>query len=881
MGGQRAVWSASETRGRRCPAGPGPVRASDGQTECIMQGIYPCNCAGACTSVPVSSQSFRSGAPRRGVAATGGAAGRAVERMLERYVRFIVRHRVAVVVAVLAVTALFATQLRHLRLEIRRRAQLPQDHPYVQVEDRIINLFGGEKIVVIGLVSSDGDIFTPTILAKVYRITSTILQTPGIIETNVFSLAAPNTKIIQTTPDGALQVRPLMQQAPSDISSAEELRSLIRSDQLLHSTLVSADEAAAIIVAEFDDSLTDVEVSSLIEQTVAPERDESVKIALGGAPLLRAELLRYTGMMALLFPLAVLIIAFAHYEAFRSFQAMLLPLVTALLSVIWALGIVGATRQPVDTWSSITPIVILAVAAGHAVQILKRYYEEYAQCKNGQEAVVRSVVGVAPVMLTAGSIASAGFGSLITFGVPSVRVFGLLLALGVLSALVIEMTFTPACRALLPAPAWREVSRERSASLLDVCLDSLARQVVLHPGIIVVSSFSALAIALIGVSRIIVDNSFRSWFPPTSQIRLDDELLNQKLAGASSLRLLVEGNADGALTKPAVLRAIDDLQAYMETDSHIGAAVSIANHVKRIHQAMHDGEPAYFAIPDDPRLIAQYLFLYGAAGGPDDLSGFLDGAGRAAVIRALSKTDSADFSCRYLERLQAYAAARFANLPASVGIAGGTLGVQTAMNDVVVREKILNLIQVNAMIFTLSAMALRSLTAAFLVLCPLAIAVSVNLGLLGWTGTWLDMSTSAFTAMGVSIGADFALYMIFRIREELNESQNISEAVGCALRTAGKAVFFVSSAVVLGYLALPLSRFSVWSRLGLLTATTILASALASITIVPSVVLLAGRQFLPKRPMGSAAHASDIYAAGRVADGKGRRKVFVASAMTL
>ena len=109
----------------------------------------------------------------------------------------------------------------------------------------------------------------------------------------------------------------------------------------------------------------------------------------------------------------MLIIGLVHYEAFRTVQAMLLPLVTALLSVVWALGIMGWLGLPMDTWSAMTPVLILAIAAGHAVQILKRYYEEYARCGDSAEAVVRSLVAVGPVMLTAGLIAAAGFASLI------------------------------------------------------------------------------------------------------------------------------------------------------------------------------------------------------------------------------------------------------------------------------------------------------------------------------------------------------------------------------------------------------------------------------------------------------------------------------------
>src|SRR5512139_2604141 len=100
--------------------------------------------------------------------------------MMERYVTLVVRYRVAVLVAVLLMTAAFATQLRYLRLEIRRREQLPQNHVYVQVQNRIADLFGGEAIVIVGIIAKRGDIFTPAIVAKVHRITESLRNTPGV-----------------------------------------------------------------------------------------------------------------------------------------------------------------------------------------------------------------------------------------------------------------------------------------------------------------------------------------------------------------------------------------------------------------------------------------------------------------------------------------------------------------------------------------------------------------------------------------------------------------------------------------------------------------------------------------------------------------------------
>jgi predicted RND superfamily exporter protein len=661
-------------------------------------------------------------------------------------------------------------------------------------------------------------------------------------------VAAPYVRTVDAQ-DGTMTVEPLMGSTPPTAAIAARVRDRVEADPLFRDSLVSPDRRAAVIVADFDDRIRDVDLAAFVEQVIAPERDDTVTIALAGAPILRKELARYTAMMAVLFPLAVLIIGLVHYEAFRTVQAMLLPLVTALLSVVWALGIMGLIGLPMDTWSVMTPVLILAIAAGHAVQILKRYYEEFARCGDSQEAVVRSLVAVGPVMLTAGLIAAAGFGSLTTFGITSVRAFGALLAGGIVSALVIEMTFTPACRSLLPAPKRREVAREGGARAVDRLLDRLAESAISRPRAVLGVTVAVAALAGLGMLRLRVDNSFRLWFAPSTQVRIDDALMNEVLPGTATLRILVEGTRDNALLEPGVLRAMVDLQTVLQRTPEIGGVTSIADHVRRMHQAMHDGDPAFYAVPDDARVIGEYLFLYGASAGPDGLSAFIDPANRNAVIRALSKTDSASFSRELLQRLQDYVGHRFAGLPVRVGIAGGTLGVQTAMNDMVVHEKIVNTIQVGVIIFVLCSLVLWSAAGGLFVLVPLGLAVVVILGAMGWTGVWLDMSTAAITAMGVSIGADFAIYLLFRVREEVATGRDLDGALRQGLRTSGTAALYVSSAVVAGYLTLALSGFSVWLRLAFLTSSMVALSAVAACAVLPALIALTHPRFLthPRR----------------------------------
>src|SRR5206468_2622280 len=151
------------------------------------------------------------------------------------------------------------------------------------------------------------------------------------------------------------------------------------------------------------------------------------------------QLSAYAGRMVLFFPLALLVIGLVHYEAFRTLQALFLPLLTALLSVLWAVGLMGLLGVPLDPFNTTTPILILAVAAGHAVQVLKRFYEEFDRTHDVEAAIAESLARVGPVMIAAGTIAALSFCSLVTFRTATIRTFGLFTGFGIVFASRIQI----------------------------------------------------------------------------------------------------------------------------------------------------------------------------------------------------------------------------------------------------------------------------------------------------------------------------------------------------------------------------------------------------------------------------------------------------------
>src|SRR5919197_322982 len=112
----------------------------------------------------------------------------------------------------------------------------------------------------------------------------------------------------------------------------------------------------------------------------------------------------------------------------------------------------GWTGIVIDGWNVAVPILLIAVAAAHSAQMLKRYVEELSRSHDNRAAVIASTAAMGPVMVAAGVTAALGFASLALFGVRSIGNFGLACSYGITSAVLLEMTFIPALRSLLPAP---------------------------------------------------------------------------------------------------------------------------------------------------------------------------------------------------------------------------------------------------------------------------------------------------------------------------------------------------------------------------------------------------------------------------------------------
>lgn len=789
--------------------------------------------------------------------------------MIRKYVDWIVRFPKVVVALVLGLSVLLAAGLPRLHVELDVDKQIPQGHPLVEVGKRLERSFGGKYLTIVGFYPTKGTVYSPEILTKLKRVTDAVSEIPGVKPASVLSLMSKNLKDVRAS-DVAIEVVPFAGEVPNTPQALAEFQARVQGAAAVTSLLVNAEGTATTLMIDFDDFKKAGGAKDFfprLESILEKERDPTLRIETAGAPAVLYYLGRYTLRIAGLFLLTLAMIGYLHYRAFRTLQGMFIPLVTALLGVVWSLGLVGWLGIPMDPWNMMTPILLLAVGAGHSVQILKRYYEEFGRIKAAHPehspkeinrlAVIEATTKMGSVMMAAGTIAALSFLSLLAMKVPSMQNFGLCTSFGIFAALIVELTFIPAVRVLLPAPTAQHTAAEQKPEFFDPWIEKIAELVRQgREGKLFYISLAALAITIGGIARLETRNSLNAQFfdvaidtpiigpllkGPLEGFRLADE----KTAGTRVVQILVEGDKQDALKEPEALKGMDQLAQYASTLPAVGKVVSLVDMVKGIDYTLVNERNRMPTIPDSRETIAQYFLLYSMAGDDQDLTRLVDPDFKTAVITIYLKSDDNLLIKDLVTKLEKRSSEIFSGPHVKAAVGGGVTNA-VALNETIVKGKISNLLQISALVFLITSLALRSLIGGFLVLLPLAISALVNLGVMGWSGTPLTMGTAAISAMAVGIGADYAIYFVFRVREQLRHVTDLREAVAAALLTSGKAISYVATAVAGGYLCLVLSFSKVHVELGVLVALTMLVCSFATIVLLPAIVLRLKPGFLVK-----------------------------------
>jgi predicted RND superfamily exporter protein len=544
---------------------------------------------------------------------------------------------------------------------------------------------------------------------------------------------------------------------------------------------------------------------------------------------------------------------------FRRKRWVFLPMLCCVFSAMSMMGLLGLFGWKVTVISSNFISLQLIITMAVTIHLIVRYRELLRNHpeKDQRQLILETVILMITPCLYAALTTIAGFGSLLLCNILPVRSFGWMMSAGIAVSLVVTFLFFPAALMTmhkLPPHA----KKERGLTLTA----ALARFNESHGKLILVVSTALFIVSVIGMSRLVVENSFINYFKKTTEIHQGMKVIDQKLGGTTPLDIIID------LKEPAATRAKatngsaaagddefeefeefnkgDDekywftaekmalvirIHDYLESLPETGKVMSLGTMLK-VAEKLNDGKPL-----DNFQLALVYSEL------PEKYKNIILKPYVSPKYNQLRYSIRIKDSEKSLRRNALLTKIRY-DLVHKLGLEQkqvhltGLLVLYNNMLQSLFKSQILTLGLTILLLLGMFLVLLRSLKLALIALAPNVLAICVVLGFIGWLNIPLDMMTITIAAISIGMAVDNTIHYIYRFRYEFKSAGRYVEVVHRCHGSIGRALYYTSLTVIIGFSILSLSNFIPTIYFGLLTGLALSIALIAALTLLPQLIIV-------------------------------------------
>ncbi|MGD8569690.1 MAG: MMPL family transporter [Gammaproteobacteria bacterium] len=588
-------------------------------------------------------------------------------------------------------------------------------------------------------------------------------------------------------------------------------------------------------------------------------RDDAT-IYLGGIPMIVADMIRFISHDIEVFGVGVLcfLILLLGFS-FKKPRWVLIPMLICFTAGVAMVGYLGLVEWPVTVVSSNFISLMLIITLSLTIHLIVRYQELQTQNSDmPQPTLIRESIRTKAVPSFYTAITTmVAFGSLLVSGIRPVIDFGWMMVYGVAIALVLAFMIFPATLKFLK-PGEPTVRRLDISGGITRFFARLVQRYT-YPTFAVY--LVLLAISIYGVTQLSVENRFIDYFKDTTEIYQGMVTIDRKLGGTTPMDVILDPDTDFKEMQREMAESTDDagdgfdaaqsgsagisgnsywfnifqlqtvseIQDYLESLPQTGKVLSIATTMDLLSQI--NGGPL-----DNFSLSIMYKRL------PDDLRETLfdpymakDGNQVRFSIR-IFESDPNLKRQQLLDEIRNDLVNKFDLEPQQVHITGMVV-LYNNMLQSLFTSQILTIGVVFLAILIMFIVLFRSFFISILAIIPNIIAAGSVLGLMGLLGIPLDIMTITIAAITIGIAVDDTIHYIHRISEEFKKDGDYRAAVTRSHEGVGRAMFYTSIVITLGFSILVLSNFIPTIYFGLLTGVAMMVAMVANLTLLPVLLM--------------------------------------------
>lgn len=472
-------------------------------------------------------------------------------------IRFTMGHPRLTAAAMVLATVVLSAFIGMVRVDTDPENMLEQDEAVRVFHNRVKQEFTLHDIIVLGVVNErdpDG-VFNPATLKRIAELTEFAAtlswadpedpgKTVGVVSRDI--IAPGNVDDIRQAGPGEVRFAWLMPEPPASRGEALRIRDRAMANPTLRDTMVSADGRALCLYLPITHKDLAHRITKRLQEKIASFTGNE-QYHITGLPVAEDTFgVEMFIQMAVSAPLSMLAIFLLMLFFFRKPLLILSPMIIAMVSVICTMGLLIGTGNTVHIMSSMIPIFLMPVAVVDSIHILSEFHDQYRKTGDRRRTLEQVMNQLYKPMLYTSLTSAAGFASLALTPIPPVRVFGIFVAVGIMLAWLLTITFIPAFVMMIKEERLAGLGMTAGGtggadSLLSRHLRWLGGVTGRRAKPIIALSLAALAVAGYGISKIEINDNPVNWFTPNHPIRVADRVLNSHFGGTYEAFLVLEG----------------------------------------------------------------------------------------------------------------------------------------------------------------------------------------------------------------------------------------------------------------------------------------------------------------------------------------------------
>jgi len=769
-----------------------------------------------------------------------GAYFRALDRFAAAMTRKVISWRWRVIFAGLIAAAAIGSGAAKLEFSTNYRVFFSKANPELQAFEALQNTYTKNDNFLFVVEPRSGHAFDHSTAAAVEELTEAAWQIPYAIRVDSISnfqhtYAIGDDLIVEDLIEDAAHRDTRYLDARRDIALAEPL---IR-DQLLPPD--AAVTAVNVVLQYPEKGFMEVPEAVAFARDLQKDiesRYPDLEIHLTGVSMLNNAFAE-TGMSdaATLIPMMSAVIFLLTWLIVRSFTATFSTMLVIVLSTMVGMGVAGFAGVKLTPIAMSAPVVILTLAVADSIHILLSSRGLMREGMSRVDALVEAVrLNFLPVTITSLTTV-VGFLSLNFSDSPPYWHLGNITAVGIGAAWVYSVTLLPALISVLPYRVRRADGTEWSQRTMDRLASFVIRR---HRALFVSVGLVTLAvIAFIPTLRF--NDQWVEYFDESIEFRRDSDAV-QDYFGLYPIEYSVPGTGPGGISEPEYLAHLEQLTDFLRAQPHVTHVYSLSDIMKRLNRNMHSDDPAYYRIPEDRDLSAQYLLLYELS-----LPYGLDLNDRINIDKSATRVTATMDRASSAETRQFFANVdrwMRENLPDYMQAKPTSAAVMfTYISERNLRNMVTGTLIATAAIAVIMMFALQSVGLGLLSLVPNGLPVLATFG--AWALLVGDVGFSVATVASISLGiiVDDTVHLLAKyVRARKEGRLNVEDSIRYAFRNVGVAIIVNTIILTAGFLVMTTSAFKMNVDLGLMTVLSIAGALLLDFLFLPALLLLGKRE---------------------------------------